>query len=125
VIGRGYWSRLPRRVEQHGRDVHSGDAVDERVMGLCEQSKPSLGQALHQPQLPERLGAVERLREHAAGQPLELLLAAWLRQRRVADVEGGVEVRVVDPHRPSLGQRHERQPLAVAGDEMESRDDLL
>ena len=40
------------------------------------------------------------------------------------DVEGDVEVRIVDPGRTALGQRHEREPLAVAGNEVQARDDL-
>ncbi len=43
----------------------------------------------------------------------------------MTDVEGDVEVRIVDPHRPALSQRHERQPLAIAGNEVEPIDDLL
>jgi hypothetical protein len=39
-------------------------------------------------------------------------------------VEGDVEVRIVDPGRPSLGQRDEREPLAIAGNEVQTRDDL-
>ena len=97
-----------------------GDAVDERVMGLGEHREAVLGQPLDQPQLPQRPGAVEGLREDASGQPLELLLAAGARQRGVAHVEADVEVGVVDPHRAALVERHEGQPLAVARDEVQA-----
>ena len=102
-------------------DVDAGDAVDERVVGLGQHREAVVGQALDQPQLPQRTAAVERLGEHAPGQPPELLLAPGLGQRRVADVEADVEVGIVDPHRPALVERHERQPLAVARHQMQPR----
>ena len=92
---------------------------------LESSAKRSSVKPLDQPQLPQRPRAIERLGEHPAGQPLELLVAARTRQGGVADVEGDVEVGVVDPHRPALAERHERQPLAVAGHQVEPRDDLL
>ena len=55
---------------------------------------------------------------------LSCVVAARLRQRGVADVEVDVEMRVVDPHRPALSQRHERQTLAVAGHQVQPRHDL-
>ena len=69
-----------------------------------------------EPDLPQRLGAVELLGEHAAGQLAQLLLARRRRQRGVADVVADVEVRVVDPHRARLRERRERELLAVARD---------
>ena len=42
----------------------------------------------------------------------------------MAHVEGDVEVRVVDPHRAALTERHERQPLAIAGDQVQPREDV-
>ncbi len=113
VLARG---RLRHRleVEEHGADVDAGDAVDHRVVGLGQQGEAVALQALHQPQLPERLGAVELLREDARGEALQLLLAARLGQRRVADVVGQVEVDVVGPERPPGLQRRHDQPLAEA-----------
>ncbi len=43
----------------------------------------------------------------------------------MTDVEGDVEVRVIDPHRSPLVERNEREPLAVARHEMQPPDDLL
>ena len=101
------------------------NAVDESVVGLGQQGEAVAGQPLDQPDLPQRPRAVERLGEDAAGKPLELLVAARAGQRRVAHVEADVEVRIVDPDGAPLVERHERQPLAVAGDQMEPGDDLV
>ena len=94
-------------------------------MGLGEQREAVVRQALDEPQLPQRPVPVQRLGEHAPGEPLELLVAAGARERGVADVVGDVEVGVVDPDRPALLERDERQPLAVAGDEVKPGLDLL
>ena len=43
----------------------------------------------------------------------------------MADVVGGVEMWVVDPHRTSLPERHEGEALAIAGNEVQARLDRL
>jgi hypothetical protein len=124
VLGRRNRHRLRRRVEQDRRDVDAGDPVDERVMGLGQQREAVIGQPLDEPQLPQRASAIQRLREHATGQALELPVAAWPRQRRMTDVEVDVEVRIVHPHRAPLVERHEGQPLSVARHQVQPGDDL-
>jgi hypothetical protein len=52
------------------------------------------------------------------------VLGRRLRQRGVADVVAGIEMRVVDPHRARLGERRVRKLLAVARDEMQPVLDL-
>jgi hypothetical protein len=94
------------------------------VVGLGDDREAAALDLLHQPQLPQRLPAVQPLGEHAAGQVAQLLEAGGLGQRGVAHVVAGVEVRVVDPHRPRLGKRWEGELLAVAGDEVQARVDL-
>ena len=111
-LGGGLGHRL--EVEEDGADVDAGDAVDHRVVGLGQQGEAVALQPLHQPELPERLGAVELLREDARGEPLQLLLAARLGQRGVADVVGQVEVDVVGPERPAGLQRRHDEALAEA-----------
>ena len=54
----------------------------------------------------ERSSCCEKTR---AGELLQLLLAARLRQPGMADVVGQVEVDVVDPERPSRLQRRHRR----------------
>ena len=56
---------------------------------------------------------------------LEFVVATRTRQRGVAYMEAGLEVRVVDPHRSALIERHEGQALAVARHEVQARIDLL
>ena len=90
------------------------------MVGLGQQREAIVGESLDQPQLPQRARAVERLREHPAGEALELLVAAGPGERGVAHVEGDVEVRIVDPHRAALAERDEGQPLAVARDEVQA-----
>ena len=90
------------------------------MVGLGDQREPLPGQALDQPQLPQRLGAVELLGEDARRHPPELILGARRGERRVAHVVLDVEGRVVDPEGPAglggrVGQllakaRHEVQP---------------
>ena len=93
-------------------------------MGLRQQREPFLGQALDEPDLPQRPGAVERLREDPPGQPLELVLATGAGQRGVADVEVDVEVRIIHPHRAALVERDEGQALAVARHQVQPGHDL-
>ena len=118
-LGRRLLGRVGVEVEQHRRDVDAGDAVDQAVVRLGDQREAVVTDAVDQPQLPQRLGAVEPLGEDAAREPAQLILAGGLRQRRVAHVVAGVEVRVVDPDRPALDERRERQLLAVARNERE------
>jgi hypothetical protein len=106
--------RVGLEVEQHGRDVHARDAVDERVVGLGDQREAVLADAVDQPQLPQRLRAVQPLGEDPPRQAAQLLLARRLRQRRVAHVVVGVEVRVVDPDGAALHERRPGELLAVA-----------
>ena len=124
LFGRRRRRRLRRHVEQDGRDVDAGDPVDERVVGLAEDREAAAFEPLDEPQLPQRLVAVELLREGAAGEVLELLVAAGRRQRVVLHVVPRVEVRIVDPHRAALAERDEREPLAVARHEVQARLDV-
>ena len=112
-------------VEEDGADVDPGDAVDHRVVGLGEDREAVALEALHQPQLPERLGAVELLREDPRGERPQLVLAAGLGQPRVADVVGEVEVDVVGPERPARLERRLDEPLSEAGHQVEAAAHVL
>ena len=120
-VGAGDRRRIGLRVEQHGDDVDARDAVDERVVGLGQHRPAAALEPLDQPRLPQRLGAVEPLREDAPGELAQLGLAARGGQARVAHVVADVEVGVVDPHRAALLERHLGQPLPVARDEVQAR----
>ena len=125
LAGVGRRGGLGRGVEQHRHDVHAGDAVDERVVGLRQHREAVALEPVDQPDLPERLVAVELLGEDASGEVLELLLRARSRQRGGAHVVAQVQVGVVDPPRPALAERHERQALAVARHQPEAALDGL
>jgi hypothetical protein len=119
-VFRGCRLRHRLHVEEDGRDVDPGDAVDEGVMSLGHERETLPRQPLDEPQLPERLRAVELLGEHPRGHVAELLLRPRGRQRRMADVVLEVEGRVVDPVRPPGRGRGEGELLAEAGDEVEA-----
>ncbi len=87
---------------------------NQAVVRLGEQREAAAAQSLDQPDLPQGLAAIQLLGEYAAAQRLQLLLAARTRQRRVPDVELRLEMRVVNPPRTALRERHEGQLLAVA-----------
>ena len=95
------------------------------MVGLRQDGETVTLQAVDEPELPERLAAIELLREDAARERPELVLATWRRQRREANVVVKVEMRVVDPLRPPLAERHERELLPVARDEMQPPPDAL
>jgi hypothetical protein len=96
------------------------------VVGLRQHGEAVAAvEALDNPHLPERLVPVEALAEDAAREAPELLLGARLGEGRVADVVAQVEVRVVDPARPALAERDERELLAVARHEVQARPDPL
>ena len=84
-------------VEKDGGDVDARDAVDQRVVGLGDDRKALAREPLDEPELPERLCAVELLREDSGGQVAQLLLGAGRRQRGVAHVVLEVEGRIVHP----------------------------
>jgi hypothetical protein len=89
-------------------------------MGLREHREAVVLEPLDEPDLPERLVAVELLGEDPARQVLELALGARRGERGGAHVVAEVEVRVVDPARPALPQRDEGEPLAVARHERQA-----
>ena len=62
-------------VEQHRGDVHAADAVDQAVVGLVDEREAVGLEPVHEPDLPQRLGAVQALGEDPAGQQAQLLEA--------------------------------------------------
>ena len=88
-------------------------------MRLREHREAVARQAIDHPYLPERLVAVELLREDAAGEVLELVLVAGGGEGRRAHVVAQVQMRVVDPLRPALAERHVGEALPVARHEGE------
>ena len=112
-------------IEQHRRDVDPGDAVDQAVMGLGDDRKAVVLDAVDQPDLPQRLRAIKPLREDSRREDLQLLLASGGGERRVAQVVGEVELRIVDPFRTSLAKGHHAQLLAKPGHEVKPGRDVI
>ena len=96
----------PALLGIHGVDhLHQVDArraVDHAVVQLAEHREAVALETLDQPDLPERLGAVEVLALDARGLGPQLLQGSGPGQGRVADVVVEVEVRIVDPHGVAL-----------------------
>jgi hypothetical protein len=115
----------PPEIEQHGPEVDARDAVDHRVVRLGQQREAPVGEPLDEPQLPQRLRAVELLGEDARQEVVQLLVAAGARQRRVADVVLEVEVGVVGPQRAAAGCGREDEPLPVARNEVQAHPDRV
>jgi len=113
-----------RGCEDRG-DVHSGYAVDQGVVGLADDGEAPAVEAIDQPDLPERLGAIQPLGEQPSGQPLQRRVVAGTGQRRVPDVIPRVVMGVVCPHRPALFQGDVGEPLAVARNQVHARVEML
>ena len=112
--------------EHHRHQVGGGDPVDHAVVDLREQRPAPVGEALDRPQLPQWLVAVQVLGEDARRHVAQLLLAARLGDRGVAEVVVEAEVRVVNPRGRAGAERHEAHLLAVARNQVElARDHLL
>jgi hypothetical protein len=125
--GRGLRQRLGIRagvVEDRGY-VNPRDTVDEAVVALAHDREPPALDPVDQPQLPERLRAIQALGEDPRGERSQLLLGARLRQGGVAEVVGEVELRVVDPAGATLGERDEAQLLAEPGHQVKPRRDVV
>jgi hypothetical protein len=101
-------------VEQQRGDVDARHAVGQRVVDLRDEREAPALDAVDEVHLPQRARPVERLREQPAGERGELRLAVGVRQRRVPDVEGQVEARVVDPAGAQEAAGRPREALAVA-----------
>ena len=67
---------LGRGVEQHDHDVDPDTPSTSAWWVFDEQCEATVLEALDEPHLPQRLVAVERLREDAAGEGRQLLLGA-------------------------------------------------
>ena len=117
--------RLLLGVEEDGGDVDPGDPVDEGVVALADDREAVPVEPLDQPQLPERLAAVELLGEDPRRQVAQLLLGARRGKRGLPYVVMEVEVRIVNPDRPALAEGDEAQLLAEARHQVQARGDVV
>ena len=91
------------------------------MVRLADDGEARFSQPFDQPHLPKRLVPIERLREQAADQLLQLGFSARRRQSGVAHVVLEVELGLVDPDRPALLERNEHHALPVARDLLQPR----
>ena len=115
LLRRGRLGRVRVEVEQQQRDRQRGLAVDERVMDLHHEAGRPVLEARREVDLPQRLRAVQRAREHRVGERVE----AGARERLVVarerdDVAAQVEALRVDPHGMGESARRERESPAEA-----------
>src|SRR4051795_12104455 len=94
-------------------------------MRLREDRRAPALEALDEPQLPQRLRAIEALGEQPPDQTPELLGAARRGQRGVAHVVVEVERWVVDPALATEAERRRGELLAVPGNERQPRAHVL
>src|SRR3954454_6651720 len=92
-------------------------------MDLREKRPAVLAEALDQPDLPQRLPAVEVLGKDPCGGASQDSVRSGRGKSTVPQVIGEVEVRVVDPDRTTKAERDEADFLAVTRHERELRGD--
>jgi hypothetical protein len=95
------------------------------VVQLEDQPDPAVGQSGHQPQLPQRAGAVQQLQAQPVTQRQQLLLATRGRHLDGADVVGQVEGAVIDPQRQPLPEERAQHQLAQPGRQVQAAAHLL
>ena len=112
--GGGAGSRSSSNMHRH--QIGRGDAVDHAVMDLREQRPAALARSPRPSRSPRaaccgRGAGRHDARRHAA----QLLVAAGLRERGVAQVVVEVEVRVVHPHRAAQRRAGRSAPSGGSG----------
>jgi hypothetical protein len=121
VAGRLARLLLVRRdAHQHRHQLRPGGAVDHAVVDLRDRREAVAPlESLDEPDLPERSLAVERLRDDAAGEPLELLDVSGAGQGGVAHVEVDAEEGIVHPD----GAARERRGADALAVQVQARRD--
>ena len=111
-------------IDQCQGEIHVGDAVAERMVGLDDQADLLVDEPIHEPHLPQRPGAVERQRLQPTHQRRQLFVVSRSRQRGESDVVLDVEVVVVDPDRAPLFVGHVHDPLPQTRDAVQAAFDV-
>jgi hypothetical protein len=111
-------------VEHQRHQLDPGRPVDRRVVDDGEDGEALAGQALDDVRQPQWPRAVERSRDDAPDHGGELVVAPGRRDRRVADVEVQIEVRVLDPVRMVEPERHLDEAPAQRLEQMQAPLDL-
>ena len=121
ALGRRGRRCIGRRVEQHGGDVHARRCRPRGRGGSWPAARSGRPRACPRARSPTAASSRSSCCENTRpARFFSCCLGARARQRRVAHVVARVEVRIVDPDRPALAERHGGQALAVAGDEVQT-----
>ncbi len=106
---------VAREIGQREDDQHQRDAVADHVMHAPEEDgAPAV--AVQQPELPERMGAIERARELALDRRRERRVVARLGETLLDQVPMEIEVGVFGPDEAVAVRLVARHPLAEAAD---------
>jgi hypothetical protein len=111
-------------VEEEHADVGRRDSVRHRVVGLVDDPEAVVLEPVGQPQLPERLGSVQRRRQVGPDQLVELRVGPGGGQSDVPDVPGDVEVGVIHPHRRPQMEGRNGEPLAQPREQVQAAADV-
>ena len=99
-----------RQVEEVDEQLGARDPVDRGVVDLADERDVAVVQALHDVDLPQGPGAVERHPDDGPRQVGQLAGAARRGEHVPADVVVEVEVGVLDPQRVVQPERHLHHP---------------
>ena len=125
VRGRNHgFGRLYLEIEERGQELGARRAIHRRVVHLGDERDAVVLEALDDPDLPQRLAALELHARDVAHDVGQLAQRAGRRHADPFDVAVDVEVRVVDPHRVVQPQRHIDDPLAERSHQMHAIGDV-
>ncbi len=108
------------QVEEHGGQFDACQPVGNRVVEHLEQTDAAALEPVDQPEVPERVAAVERERHEVRAELQQLGVVARFGQCRLVHVVGDVELVVVHPHRGGLADQREPYPLAQLRHEVQA-----
>ena len=117
--------RAGREIVGDAERRHARDAVHRAMVHLDVDGEASILQSFDEMVLPERAAAVERDGVQPSDQGPQLLHAAGLRQRLVADMVVEVQLVFDHPGRMVDAERRRLEATAIRRQEIESRRDML
>jgi hypothetical protein len=105
--------------------LRAGDAVRQRVVHLGHARDAAAFEALEDPQLPQRPGAVQRPARDLGDHLADLVEPAGRGHAHAPDVVLEVEVRILDPHRVVQAERCRDELPPERREQVESRTQRL
>jgi hypothetical protein len=114
----GWLGGVALEIDELRRQPHAGFPVHDRVVELLQQGRARPLETVHDEELPQRAGALERVGGEQDGEVEQLVEAARTGQRDVADVEVEIEAGVVHPRRWRQAHRAGLHALAQPRDDL-------